>query len=70
MKIGTKIVIAAIAFTGISAFTSLATNVVLSQQRASGLLVNLAGRQRMLTQRMTKETLEIIAAVNQEQRRA
>ena len=34
-----------------------ATQTVISKQKNDGLVVNLSGRQRMLTQRMTKETL-------------
>ncbi|MEO1585520.1 MAG: methyl-accepting chemotaxis protein [Planctomycetota bacterium] len=62
MRIGTKILAAAIAFSAVATGTSVSTGLVLSEQRASGMLVNLAGRQRMLTQRMTKESLELVHA--------
>ena len=39
----------------VSIFT--VTQTVISTQKDDGLVVNLSGRQRMLTQRMTKETL-------------
>ena len=39
----------------VSIFT--VTKSVINTQKDDGLIVNLSGRQRMLTQRMTKETL-------------
>ncbi len=41
--------------------TAIQSSLFLGKQKAMGLLVNLAGRQRMLSQRMTKEALTIAA---------
>lgn len=43
---------------------ALATYVVLKRQADDGLLVNLAGRQRMLTQKMTKEAAQLVNAAH------
>lgn len=40
----------------------LVTRSVLEQQTDDGVLVNLAGRQRMLVQKMTKESLQVVNA--------
>jgi methyl-accepting chemotaxis protein len=40
---------------------SVASYIILKQQSDDALLVNLAGRQRMLTQKMTKEATEMVA---------
>ncbi|MEM9661678.1 MAG: methyl-accepting chemotaxis protein [Planctomycetota bacterium] len=67
MRVATKVLVVACVFTGITTVVCTGVLVLLHQQRESGLLVNLAGRQRMLTQRMTKETLEILQASTPEQ---
>jgi len=43
---------------------ALATYIVLERQANDGLIVNLAGRQRMLTQKMTKETAQLVNAAH------
>ncbi len=40
----------------------LSTIIISSKMKSDGLVINLAGRQRMLTQKMTKEVLDIINA--------
>ncbi|MEM8756429.1 MAG: type IV pili methyl-accepting chemotaxis transducer N-terminal domain-containing protein [Planctomycetota bacterium] len=70
MRISTRVFLAAATFCGITILTSIGTRVLLDGQRASGLMVNLAGRQRMLTQRMTKEALELANAADAAQRAA
>ena len=57
MKIRTRLLLLAIAPAVVGGGVFLATWVVTSRQQADGLLINLAGRQRMLTQKMTKEAL-------------
>ncbi len=42
------------------------TSVILDSQKSDGLQINLAGRQRMLSQRMTKEALQIAGAADAE----
>ncbi|HET9956810.1 MAG TPA: type IV pili methyl-accepting chemotaxis transducer N-terminal domain-containing protein [Polyangiaceae bacterium] len=42
-----------------------ASRVILQQQADDGLLVNLAGRQRMLTQKMTKESAQLVNAAHE-----
>ncbi|HET9931591.1 MAG TPA: type IV pili methyl-accepting chemotaxis transducer N-terminal domain-containing protein [Polyangiaceae bacterium] len=41
---------------------SLATNIVLKRQADDAVVVNLAGRQRMLSQKMTKEAAQLVNA--------
>jgi methyl-accepting chemotaxis protein len=43
---------------------TLASHVVLKRQADDGLIVNLAGRQRMLTQKMTKECAQLVNAAH------
>jgi len=43
----------------------LASYLILQRQADDGLLVNLAGRQRMLTQKMAKESVQLANAANQ-----
>ncbi len=57
MKIRTRLLLLAIAPAIVGGGVFLATWLVTSRQEADGLLINLAGRQRMLTQKMTKEAL-------------
>ncbi|MEM9167497.1 MAG: methyl-accepting chemotaxis protein [Planctomycetota bacterium] len=64
MRIATKITALACGFVLVASGTWVTTSLVLREQRASGLTVNLAGRQRMLTQRMTKEVLELQSAAD------
>jgi methyl-accepting chemotaxis protein len=45
---------------------ALSSYVVLKQQADDGLLVNLAGRQRMLTQKMTKESTQLVNAAREQ----
>jgi nitrate/nitrite-specific signal transduction histidine kinase len=42
----------------------LASYLILQRQADDGLLVNLAGRQRMLTQKMAKESVQLVNAAN------
>lgn len=65
MKIKDKLFIsvAVIAFVIIGLITS--TRIVSNSQKKDGLVINLAGRQRMLSQKMAKESM-IIGAVRQE----
>ncbi len=49
--------------------TAIQSSIFLARQRATGLLVNVAGRQRMLSQRMTKEALTIAKEENADLRR-
>ncbi len=57
MKIRTRLLLLAIAPAIVGGGVFLATWIVTSRQKADGLLINLAGRQRMLSQKMTKELL-------------
>jgi methyl-accepting chemotaxis protein len=43
---------------------ALASHIVLKRQADDGLIVNLAGRQRMLTQKMTKESAQLVNAAH------
>jgi methyl-accepting chemotaxis protein len=43
---------------------ALASRIVLKRQADDGLIVNLAGRQRMLTQKMTKESAQLVNAAH------
>jgi methyl-accepting chemotaxis protein len=66
MKVRTKLLLIA----GIPGLVVLAiflsTMQITNQQRSDGLVINLAGRQRMLTQKMTKELLVCKSADNAE----
>lgn len=57
--IQSRMVLIFLAFTLLLAGASGATYVVLTQQADDGLVVNLAGRQRMLSQKLTKETMQL-----------
>lgn len=49
-----------VSFSILLAAGALASHLVLSRQSDDALVVNLAGRQRMLTQKMTKEAAELV----------
>lgn len=57
--IQSRMVLIFLAFTLLMAGASGATYVVLTQQADDGLVVNLAGRQRMLSQKLTKEAMQL-----------
>ncbi len=52
-----KLILPLFVFAGMLAVVYISTLKITSLQKADGLVVNLAGRQRMLTQKMTKEAL-------------
>ncbi len=58
MKVKTKLIGIAVGMAAIILVMMIATWWVTSSQKDDGLVINLAGRQRMLTQKMTKELLE------------
>lgn len=60
VKFKLRIVTGALAV--IIAYMFIATLMITSSQKDDGLLINLAGRQRMLTQKMTKEVLDLHAS--------
>ena len=60
LKIKHKLLFSMLTIFLISVVMVIATFVVTSKQKSDGLLINLAGRQRMLTQKMTKEALGLI----------
>ena len=60
MKIKHKLVLSTLGFSLVILFMFLMTWNTTSQQKDDGLVINLAGRQRMLTQRMTKEILILV----------
>ena len=64
-KIG--LIVAGLSFIILSMF--LFTWYTTSAQKADGLVINLAGRQRMLSQKMSKELFLSIAAVNAEEKK-
>ena len=55
MSISLKLKLTVVAFTGIVILMFLATLYATSRQKNDGLIINLAGRQRMLSQKMSKE---------------
>ncbi len=57
MKIKTKLGISVLALTATIIGMFVATWIVTGKQKSDGLIINLAGRQRMLTQKITKEIL-------------
>lgn len=57
MKIKHRLFLTTLSLTGIIVGMFLVTWWVTGQQKDDGLVINLAGRQRMLTQKMTKEAL-------------
>ena len=62
MSLQAKILFPTIALVVIVAGMFGATSYVASEQRTDGLVINIAGRQRMLTQKMAKEALAIHAS--------
>ena len=62
MNLSIKVKLGAIVFglTGIIFLMFLVTWVTTSNQKDDGLVINLAGRQRMLSQKITKETLHFV----------
>ena len=64
MSLQAKILFPTIALVAIVAGMFGATSYVASEQRTDGLVINIAGRQRMLTQKMAKEALAIRAAAS------
>jgi methyl-accepting chemotaxis protein len=60
--IQSRMVLIFLAFTLLLAAGGGATYVVLTQQADDGLVVNLAGRQRMLSQKLTKEAMQLGSA--------
>ena len=65
MTIKLKLSIVTLALAGLIVLMFLATWIVTSKQKDDGLVINLAGRQRMLTQKMTKEMLEFVKIKNE-----
>lgn len=57
--IQSRMVFIFLAFTALLAAGGGATYVVLTQQADDGVIVNLAGRQRMLSQKLTKEAMQL-----------
>ncbi len=57
MTIKAKLLLSIISLVGLLAVSVVATSYVLSNQEDAGLVINLTGRQRMLSQRMAKEAL-------------
>ncbi len=57
ISIKTKLTVAVVGLSAIILAFLLATWLITSAQKDDGLVINLAGRQRMLTQKMTKELL-------------
>lgn len=60
--IQSKMVVIFLAFTALLAASGAATYMVLTQQSTDAVALNLVGRQRMLTQKMTKETMLLVNA--------
>ena len=60
VKLKLRVVIGVLAL--IIAYMFIATLLTTSRQKSDSLLINLAGRQRMLTQKMTKELLDLHAS--------
>ena len=61
MSLQRKLLFPTIALVIIVAGMFGATSYVTSEQRTDGLVINIAGRQRMLTQKMAKEALAVRA---------
>ena len=62
--ISSRIIALLVAFALLLGAGAFASRIVLQQQADDGLLVNLAGRQRMLTQKMTKESAQLVNAAH------
>jgi methyl-accepting chemotaxis protein len=63
--IQSKMVAIFVTFTLLLVASAATTHYVLTQKADDGLIINLAGRQRMLTQRMTKESMQLVNAAAQ-----
>ena len=61
MKLSVKLPLIAFILGGIIGAIFLATQIVTSQQKSDGLVINIAGRQRALSQKMTKEAFSALA---------
>ena len=57
-----KMLLIFLGFLALLAAGFVGSHVILQQQADDGLIVNLAGRQRMLTQKMTKESMQLAQA--------
>ncbi|WLR50806.1 methyl-accepting chemotaxis protein [Bacillus tianshenii] len=66
--VGFKIALFFIILSIISAGSFIFTTMFLANQETDGKVINIAGRQRMLSQKMSKEALEISALSNQQKR--
>jgi len=60
LKIKHKFLLVMLVIFSIPLFMFVATSFINSKQKSDGLVINLAGRQRMLTQKMSKEILHIV----------
>ena len=60
LKIKHKLLLSMLTIFSISVVMVIATFVVTAKQKSDSLLINLAGRQRMLTQKMSKEALALL----------
>ncbi len=60
-----RITIIVLSFALLLGIGTLTSHLVLSRQADDALIVNLAGRQRMLTQKMTKEAAELVNLAHQ-----
>ena len=57
MKVKTKLYLSIFGLSAIIIFMFMSTSYLTNKQKDDGLIINLAGRQRMLSQKMTKEFL-------------
>jgi signal transduction histidine kinase len=60
------IALSLIAFLSLSAYTLI--HLILSQQTSDAPIINISGRQRMLSQKLTKEVLLVVQATNMERK--
>ncbi|MGE9295111.1 MAG: type IV pili methyl-accepting chemotaxis transducer N-terminal domain-containing protein [Puniceicoccales bacterium] len=65
MTIKTRIIVSVFVLFLVSAAMLAATWIVTDSQKGDGLVINLAGRQRMLSQKIAKEALAFIASGNE-----
>jgi methyl-accepting chemotaxis protein len=63
--ISSRIIALLAAFALLLASGALASHIVLKRQADDAVIVNLAGRQRMLTQKMTKESAQLLNAAHE-----
>ena len=64
MGIRTRVLIVLLSMYFISVILAVTTLVVVHKQKSDGIVINLAGRQRMLSQKMSKEVLELLYVKN------